>query len=162
MVQPSPFVNEPDNELAEQKSQQRPSPRKRRRFLAAVLILQLLLIFLVFPMLFIYFENDQARQKIEESKRADLLNEPHQDRSYINGLYWSLITPITIGSDDTWPQTRNSRVLIQISGVIKLLTVGVAAVLLRDLIIPHKIQDFLRIGHRRYRRSEDLEIWRRS
>ena len=134
-----------------------PPHRVRCRFLVAILILQLTLLFLVFPWLFIFFENEQTRQEIEEANGSDLSSEPRQDRSYINGLYWSLSTPITIGSDNAWPQTRNSRVLIRISDVIKLLTVGVIAGLLHHTMIIRKIQEFPRIRRFRYRRSEDEE-----
>ena len=134
-----------------------PPRRIRCRFLVAILILQLILLFLVFPWLFIFFENEQTRQEIEEANGSDLSSKPRQDRSYINSLYWSLSTPITIGSDNAWPQTRNSRVLIRISDVIKLLTVGVIAGLLYHTMIIRKIQEFPRIRRFRYRRSEDEE-----
>ena len=84
-----------------------PPPRKRKRnILIGLLSLQLLFLLLIFPLLFLHFENTKVRQELEASDKMSRLGESVQDRSFIDGLYWSLITPIPLSTNDNCLKPR--------------------------------------------------------
>jgi hypothetical protein len=126
--------------------------------LVGLLGLQLLLLFLVFPLLFIHFENEQARQEIEAINGLDPTDELRPSPSFFDGLYWSLITPIKLDADHSWPKTSEGWTLVRVSDVTKVLTVGTAAGLFYDAIIWSKLQRLRAARSARYRRLEDEEI----
>jgi hypothetical protein len=134
-----------------------PPSRKRRNILVILLIVQLLLLFLIFPLLFVHFENKQSQQVLEPTTETDLSGEPIRYRSYADGLYWSMITPIPLSTNDNWPQTSQGRLLVRVSDVTKLLTLGVSAGLIYDSIMARRLQEISRWRQLRYRRPEEMD-----
>lgn len=132
---------------------QRPPPTQKRRILVTLLAIQLFLLFVAFPLLMIHFENERVKSALESSQGEDL---PGQ-YSYIDGLYWSLVTPIALKSREPWPQSSKGWLVVRISDAAKLLTIGVTVRLFHDIIISHKTRDIPRLGHMRNRRSKDDE-----
>jgi hypothetical protein len=109
-----------------------------RRLLFAYLLLQLLLIIVVFPLLFVNAENGVIQQQIEEVTDVDLSEPQRQFLSYSDGLYWSLITAASIGYGDVTPRTGLGRVLAATLGVMGVITVGVIAGLVLKWISPRR------------------------
>jgi hypothetical protein len=131
---------------------QKAPPSKRRRLLIGLLAAQLLLLFLVFPLLFVYVEN---REPPAEPEAAEELNRLPPTYSFIDGLYWSLITPIPLGSDPAWPQTAAGKALVRLSDATKLLAIGTGAGLLYETILRQKKQKQARMQYLRRGRPED-------
>lgn len=114
--------------------------RRNRRLLHVYLLVQVFLVFLVFPFLFINAENGRIQRQIEEVTEVDVSEpgERPQFLSYSDGLYWSLITAGSIGYGDVTPNTLVGRVIAASLGVMGVITIGVIAGLLLDLITPRK------------------------
>jgi hypothetical protein len=134
--------------------------------LTALLILQVTLLLAVFPWLFVYFENQADSPELEPATEIEALNGPRQSPTYLDGLIWSLYTPLTLGPDETWPQTRPGQILVRVSDVTKLLTIGVGAALFHDTLTNRHIQKNPVIWYgRRQRRpageegEEDRHAW---
>ena len=134
---------------------QRPPPNKKRRILITLLAVQLLLLFVVFPLVILYFENEYVQPELEPDNGVELTSRLRPYYSYIDGLYWSLITPIALDSTDAWPQTRKGWLIVRVSDATKLLTIGVSARLLHDTIMNHKIRGIRRLRYIRNRRLKD-------
>jgi hypothetical protein len=114
--------------------------RWRRRLLYGYLFLQVLLIGLVFPLLFINAENGVIQHKIEEVAKVDLPQEPHrQYLSYADGLYWSLITAGSIGYGDITPVTQIGKIIAATLGIMGVITIGVIAGLILNWITPRRL-----------------------
>lgn len=114
--------------------------QRLRRYLYIYLAVQALLVFIVFPLLFINAENGAIQAGIE---RAANLNLPEQHRrqfSYYDGVYWALITAGSIGYGDITPITDLGRALAAILGVMGVITVGVIAGLILDWITPRRLE----------------------
>jgi hypothetical protein len=111
----------------------------RRRWLYGYLALQILLIAIVFPLLFINAENGALQDRIEQSAQVDLPEEARRYFTYADGLYWALITAASIGYGDITPQTDVGRLIAAILGVMGVITVGVIAGLILDWISPRSI-----------------------
>ena len=134
-----------------------PPPDKKRRILITLLAVLLLLLFVAFPLLILYFENAHVQPELEPDNGPVLTSQLRRSYSYIDGLYWSLTTPIALGSKDAWPQSRKGWLMVRVSDAAKLLTVGVSARLLHDIVVNHKVRDIPRWRYIRYRRSRDDE-----
>jgi hypothetical protein len=116
--------------------------RRYRRLLYTYLLVQLFLIVLVFPFLFINAENGRIQAEIEEATEVDLSSpqDQHQLLSYTDGLYWSLITAGSIGYGDITPKTNVGRVIAAFLGVMGVVTVGVVAGLVLQWITPRRLE----------------------
>jgi hypothetical protein len=112
--------------------------RRSRRLLYGYLVLQLILVFAVFPLLFINAENG-AIQDEAQKLGVDLPKEGRRFFSYADGLYWSLITAASIGYGDITPQTSVSRVIAATLGIMGVITIGVIAGLILNWITARSI-----------------------
>lgn len=110
--------------------------RRNQTWLYAYLILQVLLIGLVFPLLFVSAENGALQQSIETATKVNLPNEAPRALTYWDGLYWAIITAASIGYGDLTPHTMFGKVLAAILGVLGVITVGVIAGLILNRISP--------------------------
>ena len=115
--------------------------RRNRRLLAFFLLLQVVFIVVVFPFLFINAENGAIQRAIEETTDVDLEDgqELPQNLSYIDGLYWSLITATSIGYGDVTPRTNVGRIIAVILGVMGVITTGLLAGLILSLLVPRSL-----------------------
>jgi hypothetical protein len=115
--------------------------RRNRRFLYSYLILQVLLIFIVFPLLFINAENRVIQQQIKELTEVDLSppEEGVQLLDFTDALYWSIITAASIGYGDITPQTEVGRAIAGALGLMGVITIGVIAGLILDWVSPRRI-----------------------
>lgn len=114
--------------------------RRSRRWLYSYLVLQVILIVLIFPLLFMYAENGALQQRIEDATKLDMPEEERQFLSYTDGLYWSLITAGSIGYGDITPRTGMGRAIAAILGVMGVITVGVIAGLILSWMTPRRLE----------------------
>ncbi|MBA3533803.1 MAG: two pore domain potassium channel family protein [Ardenticatenales bacterium] len=123
--------------------------RHKRQILYAYLLIQIALVLVLFPLLFIYFENGALQESFEnvvekatgetgvpESAEP---REPRQYLSYGNGLYWTIITYSSIGYGDIAPVTDEGKMLAAIAGLMGVLTTGVIAGLILNWITPRDL-----------------------
>ena len=115
--------------------------QRNRRILYGYLILQVLLIFIIFPLLFINAENRAIQQQIEELTEVDLTSpeEGVQLLDFTDALYWSIITAASIGYGDITPQTEVGRAIASALGMMGVITIGVIAGLILDWVSPRRI-----------------------
>lgn len=114
--------------------------RRRRYLLFGYLLLQVLLVGVVFPYLFIYAENGLIQSKIEDMANVDLPQEINrQYLTFADGLYWSLITAGSIGYGDITPVTQMGRIIAAILGIMGVITIGVTAGLILNWITPRRL-----------------------
>jgi hypothetical protein len=113
--------------------------QRNRHFLYGYLILYIILVILVFPFLFINAENGAIQDQIEHAAEVDIPEEKRQFFSYIDGLYWSLITASSIGYGDIAPVTQVGRGIAATLGVMGVITIGVVAGLILELITPRRL-----------------------
>ncbi|HEX6384917.1 MAG TPA: potassium channel family protein [Anaerolineae bacterium] len=115
--------------------------QRNRRFLYGYLILQALLIFLVFPLLFINAENKAIQKRIEELTEVDLSppEEGIQLLDFNDALYWSIITAASIGYGDVTPRTEVGRVIAATLGLMGVITIGVIAGLILNWVSPRRL-----------------------
>jgi hypothetical protein len=92
--------------------------RRNRRWLYGYLIVQVVLIVLVFPLLFIAAENGTLQRLLEVGTQVDLPREASRSFSYTEGLYWSLITAASIGYGDITPQTSIGKGIAAALGIM--------------------------------------------
>lgn len=128
--------------------------KKRRRILINLLALQVAMLFLLFPVLLVYIENDRLRQQFNLAGQTEFGVE-REYYTYIDGLYWTLITPISLKSNDRWPASCQGWLLVRLSDATKLLTVGVTAGLMHDTVTTRQIQRFSHAFSNRSRRPDD-------
>lgn len=134
-------ADERNTELLKQIRWQRPPPWwKRRILLTILLIFQVTLLLVIFPWLFVYFENQTDPPQIGSRFEADLLNKTPVRPTYLDGLFWSLYTPLTLGLDETWPQTRPGQILVRASDITKVLMIGTGAALFHHALTHRHIQ----------------------
>jgi hypothetical protein len=110
-----------------------------RRLLYGYLLVQVLLIVLVFPLLFISAENGALQDQIEQTAGVKIPEEGRRYFSYSDGLYWALITAASIGYGDITPQTSVGRIIAATLGVLGVVTIGVIAGLILDWISPRTL-----------------------
>jgi hypothetical protein len=99
--------------------------QRNRHWLYAYLILQVVLIVLVFPVLFIYAESGILQQQFETATQLRLPQEGRRSFTYWEGLYWALITAASIGYGDITPLTTIGRIMAAVLGVLGVITIGV-------------------------------------
>lgn len=100
---------------------------QNRRCLYTYLVFQIVLIGVVFPLLFIHAENEALQQHIGRSAQSIFQSQPQQFLSYLDGLYWAIVTAVAIGYGDITPVTGLGKLLAGILGVLGVLTTGVIA-----------------------------------
>ena len=98
--------------------------RRRRQFLYGYLILQFLLILVVFPLLFVNAENGKLQDQIENATKVQMPEEARRSFTYLDGLYWSVITAGSIGYGDITPRTSVGRIIASVLGMSGVITVG--------------------------------------
>lgn len=162
------LADELNAELGEHIRGERPPPWRKRCMLTSLLILQVTLLLIVFPWLFVYFENQADSPELESPPEVELFNSSGPSPSYLDGLIWSLYTPLTLGPDETWPQKWPGQILVRVSDVTKLLTIGVGAALFHDTLTNRYVQKNPAIWYGRHHRrpaseegeeSEDRHAW---
>ena len=113
---------------------------KLRRLLYGYMLLQALLVLVVFPVLFINAENGELQRRIEEATSVSLEDEAApQTLSYLDGVYWSIITAASIGYGDITPRTVVGQMIAATLGTMGVLTVGVMAGLILFWITPRSL-----------------------
>lgn len=110
--------------------------RRNRSLLRGILILQAIMIFAVFPVLFINAENGRIQREIEVATQLDLRAEHYKQYSYLDGVYWSVITAFSIGYGDTVPHTWLGKLLAMLLGIMGVLTTGIIAGLILNWVMP--------------------------
>lgn len=114
--------------------------QRHRRILYAYLVVQLVLVLLVFPYLFIQAENCNIQDTVEETADVDLPEEVCRDNiTYPDALYWSLITAGSIGYGDLTPYTRVGKAIAATLGVMGVITIGIIAGLILNWITPRRL-----------------------
>lgn len=111
-----------------------------RRILYGYLLLQVVLIGVVFPLLFIEAENGRLQRRIENLTETEIQQKDVQFLSYGDGVYWAFITAGSIGYGDITPQTSIGRGIAATLGILGVITVGVIAGLILDWITPRKLE----------------------
>ena len=115
--------------------------RRRRQFLYGYLVLQVLLILVVFPLLFVNAENGNLQDRIEDATKVELPEEERRTFTYLDGLYWSFITAGSIGYGDITPRTTVGRIIASVLGMSGVITVGVIAGLILNWITPRPLSE---------------------
>jgi hypothetical protein len=113
---------------------------RNRRFLFAYLVVQVFLVIIVFPLLFINAENGRIQKQVEQLANVELGDEGYQLISYSEGLYWAVITATSIGYGDVTPTTTTGRIIAALLGTMGVITVGILAGLILDWITPRHIK----------------------
>ena len=114
--------------------------RRNRSILFGYLILQVVLVGVVFPFLFINAENGRIRDEIEKVAKVNMPEEGRRYFTYKDGLYWSIITAGSIGYGDITPKTSVGKVIAAILGIMGVVTVGVVAGLILKWITPRSLE----------------------
>lgn len=114
--------------------------KRNRRWLYLFLLLQVVLIVVVFPLLFVNAENGAIQDMIEETSGVDMPEEAQRTYSYFDGVYWSLITAGSIGYGDITPLTRMGRIISAILGIMGVLTTGIIAGLILSWVSPRRLK----------------------
>jgi hypothetical protein len=110
--------------------------RRNRRLLRGILVICALLIFLVFPILFVNAENGRLQHEIEEATKLDIRTEHYEQYTYFDGLYWSVITAFSIGYGDITPRTWLGKALAMSLGMMGVLSIGIIAGLALNWVTP--------------------------
>ena len=110
-----------------------------RRILYIYIIIQVILVALVFPFLFINAENGALQAKVEELTDVEIGDEGYRLISYTDALYWSIITAASIGYGDITPTTATGRIIAAVLGTIGVITIGIIAGLVLDWITPRRL-----------------------
>jgi hypothetical protein len=130
--------------------------QRKRRILYGYLIVQALLVFLLFPLLFQNFENGRIQQEIEDAtglaivegeivcEQAEVGEEveceiPRQFLTFGESLYWSVITYGSIGYGDVTPVTWQGQVMAGLHGLMGVATIAVVAGLVLNWITPRDV-----------------------
>ncbi|MCB0062176.1 MAG: two pore domain potassium channel family protein [Caldilineaceae bacterium] len=113
--------------------------RRNRWWLYAYLMIQVLLVVVVFPYLFINAENGAIQRQVEELANVNLGDEGYRLFSYLDGLYWAVITAGSIGYGDITPYTAIGKVMAGILGTMGVITAGVIAGLVLKWITPRQL-----------------------
>jgi hypothetical protein len=114
--------------------------RRNRRWLYIYLAIHVLLVLIVFPLLFINAENGAIQQEVEQLANVEVGDEGYRLISYADGLYWSIITATSIGYGDMTPLTTAGKIIAVTLGTMGVITVGIIAGLVLDLITPRRIE----------------------
>jgi hypothetical protein len=114
--------------------------RRNRWWLYSYLLIQVLLVVIVFPYLFINAENGVIQRQVEELANVELGDEGYRLFSYADGLYWSVITAGSIGYGDITPYTTIGKIMAGLLGTMGVITAGVIAGLVLKWITPRHLE----------------------
>ena len=112
---------------------------RNRRILYAYLIVQVLLVMVVFPFLFINAENGALQRQVEKLADVEIGDEGYRLFTYTDGVYWAVITAASIGYGDITPMTTTGKFIAAILGTLGVVTVGVIAGLVLKWITPRAL-----------------------
>lgn len=112
---------------------------RNRRILYGYLAVQFVLVFVVFPFLFVHAENGQIQETIETVTKKEIPDEPARYYTYVDGLYWSLITAVSVGYGDIVPATTIGRFMSAFLGMLGVTSIGIIAGLVLEWITPRRI-----------------------
>ena len=112
---------------------------QNRRCLYTYLVFQIVLIGVVFPLLFIHTENEALQQHIGRSAQYTVQSQPQHFLSYFDGLYWAIVTAVSIGYGDITPVTGLGKLLAGILGALGVLTTGVIAGLILNWLSERRL-----------------------
>lgn len=113
---------------------------KLRKALYTYMVVQAFLVVLVFPFLFINAENGRIQRELSAAVDVSVdAAAPTQTLSYVDGLYWSVITATSIGYGDVTPGTATGKLIAGMLGTMGVLTVGVMAGLILFWITPRRM-----------------------
>ncbi|MCA9953324.1 MAG: two pore domain potassium channel family protein [Ardenticatenaceae bacterium] len=113
--------------------------RRSRHLLHIYLAIQVVLVLLVFPLLFINAENGRLQRQVEQLADVELGDDGYQLITFSEGVYWSIITASSIGYGDITPTTTTGRIIAGSLGTMGVITVGILAGLVLDWITPRRI-----------------------
>lgn len=113
--------------------------RRNRHFLHIYLVIQVALVLIVFPFLFINAENGRLQRQVEQLADVELGDDGYQLLAFSEGVYWSIITASSIGYGDITPTTTTGRIIAATLGTMGVITVGILAGLVLDWITPRRI-----------------------
>jgi hypothetical protein len=131
--------------------------RRKQRWLYGYLVLQALVVFLIFPLLFQNVENGRIQEEVEATTGLEIVEgqvqctqtdeetdcevgPEYQFFTFGDSLYWSVITYGSIGYGDISPITNIGRVLAGIHGLMGVLTTGIIAGLVLNWISPRSLR----------------------
>ncbi|MEZ4865787.1 MAG: potassium channel family protein [Caldilineaceae bacterium] len=112
---------------------------RNQRWLYAYLAVQAVLVTVVFPILFINAENGALQAQVEQMAGVEIGDEGYHLLSYMDALYWSVITAASIGYGDITPTTTTGRIIAAVLGTIGVITIGIIAGLILNWITPRRI-----------------------
>lgn len=145
LLQVAPPVDPDDHELARLRMRAQlhegHRARRRRRILYAYLVIQALMVTLVFPWLFVNSENGRIQAEVAEAVDVNLESgSQRQSLTYVDGLYWSVVTATSIGYGDITPRTNVGRGIAATLGTMGVITIGVLAGLVLSWITPRRLE----------------------
>ncbi|MEZ4662562.1 MAG: potassium channel family protein [Caldilineaceae bacterium] len=112
---------------------------RNRRILYAYLAIQVLLVMVIFPLLFINAENGALQRQVEKLADVEIGDEGYRLFTYTDGVYWAIITAASIGYGDITPVTTTGKFIAATLGTLGVVTVGVIAGLVLKWITPRTL-----------------------
>jgi len=113
--------------------------QRNRHLLYGYLLVQVLLVLVLFPFLFINAENGELQRQVEELANVAIGDRGYRLFTYTDGLYWSVITAASIGYGDITPMTTTGKLIAGILGTMGVVTIGVIAGLVLKWITPRTL-----------------------
>lgn len=110
--------------------------RKNSRILYGYLVIQAVMVLAVFPFLFINAENGELQRQVEALTDVAIGDKGYRLFTYVDGLYWSIVTAASIGYGDITPMTTTGKIIAAVLGTMGVVTVGVIAGLVLKWITP--------------------------
>lgn len=110
--------------------------RRNARILYGYLAAQAFMVLVVFPFLFIKAENGELQRQVEALTDVKIGDEGYRLFTYIDGLYWSIVTAASIGYGDITPMTTTGKIIAAVLGTMGVVTVGVIAGLVLKWVTP--------------------------
>lgn len=112
---------------------------RNQRILYGYLALQALLVLVIFPYLFINAENGVLQPQVEKLTDVKIGDEGYRLFSYMDGLYWSIVTAASIGYGDITPVTTTGKLIAAVLGTMGVVTIGVIAGLVLKWVTPRTL-----------------------
>lgn len=113
--------------------------RRLRRILYTYLLVQVALVVVIFPILFIQSENCNIQETVEETANVNIPEEVcRQNIGYPDALYWAIITASSIGYGDLTPLTGVGKAMAATLGTMGVITVGMIAGLVLNWVRPRR------------------------
>jgi hypothetical protein len=151
LQQVSPILIDPDAELICLREQlpfrRMQVVQNRRLWFGSLTGLLILCMLVIFPLLFMIFEQPANRG-----------SEPVQPVTYVDGLYHSLVTPVGFAAQAYGPQSLPGQVLSEIAGMTKLLTIGTLSSFFHQQLLHQRLRGSARQQVLRCRRLVDESL----